>query len=474
MLSALVASLSLSPLAQAQWLPTNYTTGPIYFTGGNVGIGPTAPANKLDIGSGAFTALPGIAAAVSNTSGNSVLSLGQSMTARGRLVWVYNASEASGYMALGNPGGQPLVLQDGSGNVGIGTTSPQQLLHVGTGAIEVNGASTSTTYASRVPSVIFSRADIPTSWLNRITNSWSGNTYDATMNFEVTSGASTYATPLTLTGGGRVGIGGVSNPQFPLSVHGYIQSYVTPDSATSTPTGLILSNSPPTGTATYDWHIITGSPNQSSGAFANGLEMWEFPPANSYGACCLQRFVLKKASTTTMPAQFLIDGLGNVGIGVANPAYALDVNGTIHATQVIGATYQDVAEWVPATTKMSPGTVVVVQRGSKNTVAPSAAAYATAVAGVVSEKPGLILGESSDAKAMIATTGRVKVHVDAGTGAIEAGDLLVTSDKPGVAMKSQPVDLGSVKIHRPGTLIGKALEALPSGEGDILVLLSLQ
>jgi hypothetical protein len=41
-------------------------------------------------------------------------------------------------------------------------------------------------------------------------------------------------------------------------------------------------------------------------------------------------------------------------------------------------------------------------------------------------------------------------------------------------MKSQPVDLGGVLIHRPGTIIGKALEPLPSGEGEILVLLSLQ
>ncbi|HEV7573385.1 MAG TPA: hypothetical protein VGQ21_17945, partial [Thermoanaerobaculia bacterium] len=165
---------------------------------------------------------------------------------------------------------------------------------------------------------------------------------------------------------------------------------------------------------------------------------------------------------------------GTVNIAAPTSGYALDVNGSIHASQVIGATYQDVAEWVPATAKMSPGTVVVVRRGAKNTVMPSASEYATTVAGVVSEKPGLILGESSDSKAMIATTGRVKVHVDASGGAIEAGDLLVTSGKPGMAMKSQPVDLGGVKIHRPGTLIGKALESLPNGEGDILVLLSLQ
>jgi hypothetical protein len=57
---------------------------------------------------------------------------------------------------------------------------------------------------------------------------------------------------------------------------------------------------------------------------------------------------------------------------------------------------------------------------------------------------------------------------------VKIGDLLVTSDSPGMAMKSEPLDLGGVKIHRPGTLIGKALEPLGNGEGEILVLLSLQ
>jgi hypothetical protein len=51
---------------------------------------------------------------------------------------------------------------------------------------------------------------------------------------------------------------------------------------------------------------------------------------------------------------------------------------------------------------------------------------------------------------------------------------LVTSDKEGVAMKSVPVEIGGVRIHRPGTLIGKALEPLAQGTGEILVLLSLQ
>jgi hypothetical protein len=75
---------------------------------------------------------------------------------------------------------------------------------------------------------------------------------------------------------------------------------------------------------------------------------------------------------------------------------------------------------------------------------------------------------------LVATTGRVKVKVDATNGPIRIGDLLVTSDKPGVAMKSVPVDVSGIRMHRPGTLIGKALEPLAQGTGEILVLLSLQ
>ena len=170
-----------------------------------------------------------------------------------------------------------------------------------------------------------------------------------------------------------------------------------------------------------------------------------------------------------------IDASGNVGIGTtAPPTATLEVNGTIKATSVIGAVYQDVAEWVPATTHMEPGTVVVLNRSHDNEVMPSTHAYDTAVAGVVSANPGLVLGVESDSKAQVATTGRVKVRVDATKGAIAIGDLLVTGDKPGTAIKSQPIDVGGVAIHRPGTVIGKALQPLPAGEGEILVLLSLQ
>jgi hypothetical protein len=122
----------------------------------------------------------------------------------------------------------------------------------------------------------------------------------------------------------------------------------------------------------------------------------------------------------------------------------------------------------PWTALFSGSTVVVFDSESMNTVMPSARACDTKVAGVVSPSPGLLLGIAGTSKVKIATTGRVKVMVDATNSPILIGDLLATNDRPGTAMRSEPIDVGGVEIHRPGTLIGKALEPLESGEGRFL------
>jgi hypothetical protein len=165
---------------------------------------------------------------------------------------------------------------------------------------------------------------------------------------------------------------------------------------------------------------------------------------------------------------------GLIGIGTADPLSMFHVAGDIRVDGNIAAKYQDVAEWVPATANVEPGTVVVLNASRSNEVMASMTAYDTAVAGVVSSQPGIILGEEGESKEKIATTGRVRVKVDATANPIKVGDLLVTSGKSGRAMKSTPLDLGGIAIHRPGTIIGKALEPLAKGEGEILVLLSMQ
>ena len=170
---------------------------------------------------------------------------------------------------------------------------------------------------------------------------------------------------------------------------------------------------------------------------------------------------------------------GNVGIATAAPTERLHVTGNVKVTGTVEggniiAKYQDVAEWVESSQELTPGTVVVLDVSKSNQVVAAMQSYDSRVAGVISRQPGIALGERGEGRVLVATTGRVKVKVDASSGPIQIGDLLVTSDREGFAMKSVPVDVSGVRMHRPGTLIGKALEPLAQGTGEILVLLSMQ
>ncbi|HEX7315550.1 MAG TPA: hypothetical protein VF297_16645 [Pyrinomonadaceae bacterium] len=186
------------------------------------------------------------------------------------------------------------------------------------------------------------------------------------------------------------------------------------------------------------------------------------------------KYALVTPSVANVPIVLSTNSGGRVGIGTTAPATALHVVGDITVSGNINSKYQDVAEWVPSVQKLAAGTVVVLDAGKTNHVVASTTAYDMKVAGVVSAEPGIILGVGGDDKLKVATTGRVKVKVDASRGAIKVGDLLVTSEVEGVAMRSEPINIGGRQIHAPGTIIGKALEPLEKGTGEILVLLSLQ
>jgi hypothetical protein len=262
-----------------------------------------------------------------------------------------------------------------------------------------------------------------------------------------TSGNDVYKTPAA----GKVGVG-TTNPRFPLQVNTAIG-------------GQIESMIPGSTVATFG---VVNSTDVHGLYFGIG----------SSGNAWLQ-VARHDGSTATYDLVLQASG-GKVGVGTITPSEKLHVvgNGKFTGNLIvdgnIAAKFQDLAEWVETSQVNPAGTVVVLDDTKSNQVVASTQAYDTRVAGVISDQPGIALGEAAPNRVLVATTGRVRIKVDATSGPIRVGDLLVTSDIPGVAMKSQPVSVGSVQLHRPGTLIGKALEPLPQGRGTIMVLLSLQ
>ena len=116
-------------------------------------------------------------------------------------------------------------------------------------------------------------------------------------------------------------------------------------------------------------------------------------------------------------------------------------------------------------TPLDAATVVIVDPLEPNRVLAASRAYGTRVAGAVSRQPGLVLGERSDSKALVAQSGRVKVKADAKYGAIRSAICSSPARRPAMPCARRPLRVAGQSLHRPGTLLGKALEALPSGRG---------
>ena len=146
----------------------------------------------------------------------------------------------------------------------------------------------------------------------------------------------------------------------------------------------------------------------------------------------------------------------------------LRVNGDIILANADCAEQFDIAD-IPAA---EPGTVMVL--GEEGALEVSTEAYDKRVAGVISGagdyRPGIVLDsrESGSARRPVALLGKVFCKVDAQFGEIEIGDLLTTSSTPGHAMKT------SDQSRAFGSVIGKALRRLKSGQALIPILVTLQ
>jgi subtilisin family serine protease len=187
---------------------------------------------------------------------------------------------------------------------------------------------------------------------------------------------------------------------------------------------------------------------------------------NLYGS---GRLNLEITPTNGTAAVFRVDKAGNV--------YA---DGAYYGTGFYTGS-ADVAEWVPVSEPVEPGDVLELDPENPGHYRKSRGPCSTLVAGVVSTKPGFVLGTNPSTldlgpstvdygpwtvdSALLALIGIVPMKVTDEGGPIEPGDLLTTSSSPGYGMKWNQED---------GTacgLVGKALEPLDSGTGVIQVLL---
>ncbi len=146
-----------------------------------------------------------------------------------------------------------------------------------------------------------------------------------------------------------------------------------------------------------------------------------------------------------------------------NPsAYSLFVEGRARCSN--GA-WSDVAEYIHASETVEAGDVVILDATKSYSVRRCDKPYDSAVAGVVSTDPTIMVGGLVKNGTPLALTGIVPCKVSSENGPIQAGDLLTTSSTPGHAMKATD--------KRAGTIIGKALESFSSARGVIQVLVGL-
>lgn len=442
----------------------------IFYAAGNVGVGMSTPGVSLDVNPNG--ALRVGHANLSSGGDNALLSSHAwfngtawqfdgapgglyRITGQEHLWYAHNGSIFTNHMYL-SP----------SGSLGIGTTNPTARLHVDGGAIRL-----ASTAPGQTPFQLYSYSNSDSLWLS------SGNATKSEIHLSVShavdfdrSLALQYSPGTTGAVGGILRVGQLSKNAATFT-HGATAFHTNGlerlriNSAGSVGIG--------TTTPSFRLDVQGGAINASGGLCMNGDCRTTWPSGGG-------------SSQWTTSGSNIFYNDGNVGIGTGSPTSKLHVagdgrvtgnltvNGSVTVDGNIAAKYQDVAEWVPAAAQLSAGTVVVLDATISNHVISSSSSYDTRVAGVISAQPGIVLGEKSDNKVLVATTGRVRVKVDASNAPIQIGDLLVTSTREGFAMKSLPMEIGGARMHRPGTLIGKALEPLASGTGEILVLLSLQ
>ncbi|USO08100.1 MAG: hypothetical protein H6866_02450 [Rhodospirillales bacterium] len=350
-------NIATSAGGSSQWV--NGTSGAIYYNGGNVGIGTTAPDTQLHIKTTAITNVSQLT--LTNPVGGGI-STGdiflQSTHASGHSFGIGHIRDASGFSLRDlTAAGAPIrMIIDSSGNMGVGTETPAFQLTVSKAQ---NDATTTGIYNTDTGTGAQARYILNNGTANSyLTLSGSGFTSSAYYRANGTAllsdgagvdiAASDAAGDLrfwtggsnrrmTIQAGGNVGIG-TTTPATPLEVAGAVLGGVS--DATQGVLGFGIRyigsdiiNTFGSGYSTADTVIGYGvKPKTGAGGYVSSLPYGPLPR----GALSLSNaFIFSNAAASTtatgtdiaMTERFRIDANGNVGIGTASPGSLLHVYG---------------------------------------------------------------------------------------------------------------------------------------------------
>jgi hypothetical protein len=451
--------------------PSTEGNSPISVSGGNVGIGTTAPGAAIEVDSPTIhqaiyndtnSAAGGYSTYETNGVAFGFIGTGQQLFTGGSATDFGISAVGANNLTFGFSPYQRMTITS-SGSVGIGTTTPAYPLDVA-GQIHSSGG------------IVFPDGSVQTtatgqtlSANNAITQS-NGNvgigTTGPVFALDVNSGGNTYGDAIAYHGySTHSGI-------YPVTALGGFDSYAD------------------------DWtYVGLGATYGHSSGFTTQIP----DPAlllNHNGTVGIYADSGQTVGSLYYPtARLLITPTGNVGIGTTAPGAKLEVSGNLKLTSGSGAsiTFQDgtvqSTAWTGTTcggdyaesvdvsgdrTHYEPGDVLVIDPAAEGNFLKSVEPYSTSVTGIYSTKPGLVgrrqLTDKSQMKDEVpmAMVGIVPTKVSAENGPIKPGDMLVTSSTLGYAMN------GTDRSRMLGAVIGKALGHLDSGTGVIEVVVTLQ